>query len=210
MYNPPHFREERTEVLHQMMREHNFAAVITVGSEGLLATHIPLLLNPEPAPFGTLRGHVARANPQWRDSLPDIPALVLFQGPAAYITPGWYATKQEHGRVVPTYNYIIVHASGPLHIVDSPAQLHKWVRDLTDFHEADFPAPWQIDDAPEDFLQGQLKGIVGIEIPITRLEGKWKVSQNRSDADRTGVAAGLRAAGTPEQQAMTIETDARG
>ena len=111
MYNPPHFREERTEILHQMMRKYNFAAVVTLGPEGLLASHIPLLFDPNPAPFGTLRGHVARANNQWSDSRPDIPALVIFQGPAAYITPSWYAAKQEHGRVVPTYNYIVTHAT---------------------------------------------------------------------------------------------------
>lgn len=111
MYNPPHFREERTEILHQMMRKYNFAAVVTLGPEGLLASHIPLLLDPDPAPFGTLRGHVARANSQWSVSLPDISALVIFQGPATYITPSWYAAKQEHVRVVPTYNYIVTHAT---------------------------------------------------------------------------------------------------
>jgi transcriptional regulator len=202
MYNPVHFREERTHVLHQLIREHSLAAVVTLGKEGLIANHLPLVLDPEPAPFGTLRGHLSKANSQWRDSLADVPALAIFQGPSAYVTPSWYPSREETGKVVPTFNYIVVHAHGPLQTFDDPASLEANVRALTALHEAAFAQRWSVDDAPADFIQSQLKGIVGIEIPITRIEGKWKVSQNRVPADRQGVMDGLRAKGDPESLAM--------
>ena len=202
MYNPVHFREQRTHVLHQLIREHSLATVVTLGKEGLIANHLPLVLDPEPAPLGTLRGHLAKANSQWRDSLADVPALVIFQGPSAYVTPSWYASTEETGKVVPTYNYIVVHAHGPLQTFTGPASLEANVRALTALHEAAFAVRWSVDDAPADFIQGQLKGIVGIEIPIARIEGKWKVSQNRVPADRQGVIDGLRAKGDPESLAM--------
>jgi len=197
MYLPPHFREDRVDVLHRFIELHNFATLVTMGPDGLIANHIPLVLEPEPGPLGTLRGHVSKANPQWRDSLPDISALAIFQGPSAYVTPSWYPSRQETGRVVPTYNYVVVHAHGPLRTFDDPALLEQHVRTLTDLHEAVFPEPWKVDDAPADFLQAMLKSIVGIEIPIERLEGKWKVNQNRLPADRAGAEAGLRASGCP-------------
>src|SRR5579863_6461820 len=197
MYNPPHFHEERTDILHQLIRAHSLAAVITMAPEGLIANHIPLILDAEAGAFGTLRGHVSRMNPQWRDSLPHVSALAIFQGPSAYITPSWYPSRQETGRVVPTFNYVVVHAHGPLRTFDDPALLEQHVRTLTDLHEAVFPEPWKIEDAPADFLQSMLKSIVGIEIPIERLEGKWKVNQNRLPADRAGAEAGLRATGCP-------------
>jgi transcriptional regulator len=197
MYLPAHFREERVEVLHRLIQQHSLATLVTLGVDGLIANHLPLILDPEPAPLGILRGHVSKANAQWHDSLPDVPALAIFQGPAAYISPSWYATKQETGRVVPTYNYAVVHAHGPLLTYDDPSRLERHLRALTSQHEASLPTPWSIDDAPADFFQGQLKGIVGIEIPIQRLEGKWKVSQNRTAADRQGAALGLRASGSP-------------
>ena len=202
MYNPAHFREERTEVLHQLMREHSLATLVTLGRDGLLATHLPLALGLDPAPLGTLRGHVARTNPQWSDSLAGTDALVIFQGPSAYVTPSWYATKNETGKVVPTYNYIVVHAHGPLATFDDAARLEANVRALTDHHEAAFPERWSVDHAPAAYIAGMLKGIVGIEIPITRLEGKWKVSQNRGAADRQGVIEGLRAQGDPASLAL--------
>ena len=197
MYLPAHFREDRVDVLHRFIEQHGFATLVTMGPDGLIANHIPMVLDPEPAPLGTLRGHVSKANPQWRDSLPGVSALAIFQGPSAYVTPSWYPSRQETGRVVPTYNYVVVHAHGPLRTFDDPALLEQHVRVLTDLHEAVFPEPWKIEDAPADFLQSMLKSIVGIEIPIERLEGKWKVNQNRLPADRAGAEAGLRASGCP-------------
>ena len=203
MYNPPHFQEERPEVLHQLIREHSLAALVTLGPTGLIANHVPLILYPDAGPLGTLRGHLSRMNPQWRDSLSDTPALAIFQGPAAYITPSWYPSKEESGKVVPTYNYMVVHAHGPLQTYDDPRLLERNVRALTELHEARFPQPWSVDDAPADYVQGLLKGIVGIEIPIARLEGKWKLSQNRPPEDRQGAVDGLGQSGDPLSAAMT-------
>jgi transcriptional regulator len=203
VYNPPHFQEQRPEVLHQLIREHSLAALVTLGSDGLIANHVPLILDPEAGPLGTLRGHLSRVNPQWRDSLPDVPALAIFQGAAAYITPSWYPTKDAGGKVVPTYNYMVVHAHGPLLTYDDPRLLERNVRALTELHESRFAQPWSVDDAPADYVQGLLKGIIGIEIPIARLEGKWKLSQNRPPEDRQGAIDGLQQAGDPLGAAMT-------
>ncbi len=202
MYNPPHFREDRIEVLHQLMKENALATLVTASGDGLTANHVPLILDPVPAPWGTLRGHMSRANSQWRDSRPEVHALAIFQGASAYITPSWYASKQETGKVVPTYNYVVVHAHGPLKTFEDPALLEQNVRALTALHETSFAKPWSVDDAPPDFVQSVLKGIIGIEIPIIRLEGKWKVSQNRPLADRAGVIRGLQALGDPESLEM--------
>jgi transcriptional regulator len=161
-----------------------------------------MLLDPTPAPLGTLRCHVARANTQWRDFKPEVPALVIFGGPQAYVSPGWYATKQETGKVVPTWNYAIVHAYGTLRIFEDADSLRALVRALTDRHEAGRTPPWNIDDAPAEFIDRQLKGIVGFEMPISRLEGKWKLSQNRPVQDRAGVISGLRELGDESSAAM--------
>jgi len=209
MYNPPHFQEERTEVLHQLIREHSLAAVITMGPEGLIANHVPLILDAEAGPLGTLRGHVSRMNPQWRESLPHVAALAIFQGPSAYITPSWYPSTQETGKVVPTYNYVVVHAHGSFTTYEDPELLLHNVRALTELYEAGRARRWSVDDAPEDFIRSQLKGIVGIEIPIARLEGKWKVSQNRIPADRQGVIDGLREAGDVKSLAMADQVASR-
>jgi transcriptional regulator len=209
MYNPPHFQEERTDVLQQLIREHTLAAVVTMGPEGLIANHVPLILDAEAGALGTLRGHVSRMNPQWRDSLPHIAALAIFQGPSAYITPSWYPSKEQTGRVVPTYNYVVVHAHGSLKTYEDPELLLRNVRALTELHEASFAERWSVDDAPADFIREQLKGIVGIEIPISRLEGKWKVSQNRVPADRQGVIDGLRSAGDVKSLAMADQVASR-
>jgi transcriptional regulator len=209
MYNPPHFREDRPHVLHQLIRQYSLATLVTLGSEGLIANHVPLVLDPEPGPWGTLRGHLARANSQWRDSRTDIHALAIFQGATSYVTPSWYPSKQETGQVVPTYNYVVVHAHGPLKIMDDPAFVERNVRALTAHHEASFAQPWGVDDAPADYIRGLLKGIVGIEIPIARLEGKWKVSQNRAVADRAGVVEGLRASGDSEKAQMADWVDSK-
>ncbi len=191
MYMPSHFEETRVEVLHQLIREHSLAVLVTLGSEGLNANHIPFEIEPAPAPFGTLRGHVARDNPVWRDFSKDVQALLVFQGPKAYITPSWYPTKRETGKVVPTYNYIVVHAYGPLRVVEDRAWLRGLVERLTNRHEAARPQPWKITDAPGDYIEKMLGAIVGIEVPVAKLLGKWKASQNRPPADRDGVVRGL-------------------
>ena len=184
------------------MREHSLAALVTLGPGGLIANHVPLILYPDAGPLGTLRGHLSRMNSQWRDSLPEVPALAIFQGPSAYITPSWYPSKDAGGKVVPTYNYMVVHAHGPLQTYDDPRLLERNVRALTELHEARFTEPWSVDDAPADYVQGLLRGIIGIEIPIARLEGKWKLSQNRTVEDRQGAIDGLRQQGDPLSAAM--------
>ena len=184
------------------MREHSLAALVTLGPGGLIANHVPLILYPDTGPLGTLRGHLSRMNSQWRDSLPEVPALAIFQGPSAYITPSWYPSKDAGGKVVPTYNYMVVHAHGPLQTYDDPRLLERNVRALTELHEARFTEPWSVDDAPADYVQGLLRGIIGIEITIARLEGKWKLSQNRTVEDRQGAIDGLRQEGDPLSVAM--------
>ncbi|MGZ8993917.1 MAG: FMN-binding negative transcriptional regulator [Burkholderiaceae bacterium] len=191
MYVPSHFAESRVDVLHDLIRTHPFGALVVLASDGIDANHIPFELDAEPAPFGTLRGHVARANPVWRNFSTQVDALVLFQGAHAYVSPAWYATKKEHGKVVPTWNYAVVHAHGPLHVIDDRAWLRQFVGALTDRHEATRSDPWKVTDAPADFIDTMVAAIVGIEIPIAKLTGKWKVSQNRPEKDRAGVSEGL-------------------
>ena len=191
MYNPHHFEETRIEVLHELMQREPFAVVVTLGASGLDANHLPLELDASTPPFGTLRGHVSRANAMWKESS-KVETLVIFEGPQHYVTPDWYPTKAQTGKSVPTWNYVVVHAYGTPRFIEDPVWLRAHVERLTNRHEASRPAPWQVSDAPEDYVQGQLKGIVGFELPITRISGKWKVSQNRIEADRRGVVAGLR------------------
>ena len=191
MYLPKHFEETRVEVLHALIREYPLGTLVTLGADGLNANHIPIEIDPEPAPLGTLRGHVARANPVWRESVADVEALVVFEGPTAYVSPSWYPSKRETGKVVPTYNYAVVHAYGRLRSIEDPAWLRRFVERLTGRFEAGRAEPWKVTDAPGSYIDAQLRAIVGIEIPITRLLGKWKVSQNRSAPDRAGVVQGL-------------------
>lgn len=191
MYVPAHFEESRPEVLRRLIHDHPLAALVTLGSDGLNANHIPMELDADPAPLGTLRGHVARANPVWRDFSPGVDALAIFQGPQAYVSPAWYQTKQETGKVVPTYNYAVVHAGGPMRIIEDRAWLRAFVERLTNRHEAGRPQPWKVTDAPADFIEHMLGAIIGIEIPLTKLAGKWKVSQNRPATDLDGVVRGL-------------------
>jgi transcriptional regulator len=202
MYQPPHFQEQDVARMHALMRAHPFALLVTAGAGGLQANAIPFVLDPSPAPWGTLRGHLARPNPQWRECLDGLPALLIFQGPEHYVTPSWYETKRETGKVVPTWNYAMVQARGSARAMDDPAWLHAQVRALTDMMEARRPQPWAVDDAPQPFVAAQLRGIVGIEFTIESLEGKWKASQNRNEADRAGVESGLTDLGTPEALAM--------
>ena len=193
MYNPAHFREERPEVLHDFMRAHPLAALVTLSASGIEANHIPLMLD---ADKGVLRGHVSRANTIWQNSEPD--ALAIFTGPEHYISPSWYPAKQEHGRVVPTWNYTAVHARGTLTFFEDPARLRAIVEALTTIHEASLPQPWKVADAPPEFIEGLLKAIVGFELQIVSLQGKRKASQNRSEADRASVVDALRKLGAIE------------
>lgn len=202
MYIPAHFAEDRLPVLHDAIRAGGLANLVTMTSEGLIATPLPLMLDAEAGPYGTLFGHVARANPQWRLSDPAVPALAMFMGPDAYISPSFYATKQETGRVVPTWNYVTVHAYGPAVFSEDLTELRKAVTRLTERHEAGRALPWAVTDAPEPFVAGQLKGIVAFRLEITRLQGKWKASQNRNEADRAGVRAGLAAGGGDAMRAL--------
>ena len=202
MYLPKHFEETRVDVLHRLIRAHPLGALVVMTRSGLDANHIPLEVDPDPAPFGTLRGHVARANPLWRESGGDAQALAIFQGPDTYVSPGWYATKQETGKVVPTWNYAVVHAHGAIRFIDDRAWLRAFVHRLTDRHEASRPEPWKVTDAPDDYIEAQLGAIIGLEMPIARLVGKWKVSQNRPAQDREGAVEGLSREGGETGAAM--------
>jgi transcriptional regulator len=202
VYLPKHFEETRVEVLHGLIRAYPLGALVTVSTGGLDANHIPFEVDPGPGPFGTLRGHVARANPVWRETAAGAPALVIFQGPDTYVSPAWYPTKSETGKVVPTWNYAVVHAHGAPRFIDDSAWLRAFVERLTERHETKRQVPWKVTDAPADFVDRQVGAIIGLEIPIDRLIGKWKVSQNRSPQDRAGVADGLVREARPSSSAM--------
>ena len=192
MYIPPHFKEDRIDVLHDAIRAAGPATLVSMTPDGLFASHAPLLIDPEPAPYGTLIGHLAKANPHVRQADAAVQTLVIFHGPNGYITPSYYAAKKEHGKVVPTWNYVAIHAYGRLEAFDDPALLLDAVTRLTDRHESPRAAPWAVSDAPADFIEAMLRGIVGIRLPIGRLEGKIKMSQNRPPADQSGVIDGLQ------------------
>jgi transcriptional regulator len=209
VYVPSHFNESRIDVLHGFIRASGLATLVSMTAEGLLASHAPLMLDPDPAPYGTLVGHLAKANPHARSADPGTQTLVIFHGPDGYITPSYYAAKKEHGKVVPTWNYTAVHAYGTLEVFDDPARLLAIVTRLTNLHEAERAQPWAVSDAPADFVQGMLNGIVGISLPIARLEGKVKMSQNRPAADQTGVVDGLRADGQDRLADAVVEAIAR-
>jgi transcriptional regulator len=202
MYLPRHFEETRAPILHELIRAYPLGVLVGLTSSGLVANHIPFEVEPDPAPFGTLRGHVARANPFWRECAPDVEALAVFRGPDAYVSPAWYPTKHDTGKVVPTWNYAVVHAHGPVRFIEDRAWLRQLVEQLTNRHEAGRREPWRITDAPPDYIDRQLGAIVGIEIPITRLVGKWKVGQNRPPEDRAGVVEGLSHEGGDAAAAM--------
>jgi transcriptional regulator len=195
LYVPPLFKEDRIDVLHASILGSGLATLVTLTTDGLIASHVPMLLDSDPAPYGTLLGHVARPNPQARGAVPGVQALAIFQGPDAYITPSWYATKRENGKVVPTWNYVTIHAYGPVEFFDDTERLRAIVTRLTERQEAARAEPWAVSDAPADFIDGMLRGIVGFALPIARLEGKWKMSQNRPAQDRAGVITGLEADG---------------
>ncbi len=200
MYLPPLFKEDRIDVLHDAIRRTGLAMLITNTADGLIASHVPMLLDAEPAPYGTLIGHLARPNPQGRGAIGE--ALAVFQGPEAYITPSWYETKRKTGKVVPTWNYVAIHAYGTIEFFDDPERLRDVVTRLTERQETPRAAPWAVTDAPADFIDVMLKGIVGFAMPIVRLDGKWKMSQNRPPADRAGVVDGLAADGREDVAAL--------
>lgn len=192
MYTPPAFREDDPDELRAIMRGARLATLVTATCEGLVATPVPLFLDESEGPSGTLYGHLARANPQWTLE-PAGEALAIFAGPDAYITPSWYPSKAEHGKVVPTWNYAAVHAYGPVEFFEDKERLRMAVTRLTEIHERPRADPWAVTDAPASFIDAQLRGIVGLRLPVARIEGKRKMSQNRPQADRDGVVAGLGA-----------------
>ncbi len=191
MYIPPLHKEDRIDVLHDTMRRTGLVTLVTLAPDGLIASHVPMLLDPDPAPYGTLLGHVARPNPQAKGAVAGTEALAIFQGPDAYITPSWYETKRQTGKVVPTWNYVTIHAYGSVEFFNDADRLMDIVTRLTNREEGRRAEPWAVTDAPADFMQMMLRGIVGFAMPISRLEGKWKMSQNRPAEDRAGVVEGL-------------------
>ncbi len=191
MYNPSHFVENRADVLQALVKAHPLATLVTLSQDGLVANNIPLLLRQDGSAFGTLVGHVARANPVWSATNLGVNVLACFQGPQVYISPSLYATKQEHGKVVPTWNYVAVQASGPLTVHDDADWVRAQVTELTQQQEAHRAAPWAVDDAPRSYTDTLIRALVGISIPVLAMTGKWKVSQNQPPANRVSVAEGL-------------------
>ncbi len=187
--------------MHQLMRDRPLATVVTLSSQGINANHIPLYLALTENSYGVLRGHVARSNSMWSD-LQNAEVLAIFHGPESYISPSWYATKKETGKVVPTWNYAVVHAHGTLSVIDDPAWIRAQLETLTDQQEEIHPEPWAVADAPYEFTQKLLEAVVGIEINITKLSGKWKVSQNQPPQNQAGVISGLDGLKQPEAATM--------
>ncbi|UPK01328.1 FMN-binding negative transcriptional regulator [Bradyrhizobium sp. 170] len=199
MYIPLAFKDDDIESIRATIRGARLATLVTATAEGPIATPLPLFLDESEGEHGVLYGHLAKANPQWR--LPTTgDALVIFMGPEAYVTPSWYATKQETGKVVPTWNYVAVHAYGPVEFFQEPERLLDAVTRLTNKHEGSRAKPWAVSDAPADFIAAQLRGIVGLRIPVTRFESKRKMSQNRPEADRVGVVVGLASSENPQDR----------
>jgi transcriptional regulator len=196
MYAPPHFVEDRRDILHALIRAHPLGLLVCNGPDGPVANPVPFLIETGGSGADRLACHLARANPQWKLLEAGAPALALFQGPQAYVSPSWYATKRETGKVVPTWNYCIVQARGEVSVFHDPDRLRRHVGALTDRHEADRKEPWALTDAPEPYVEAMLRGIVGVEIKVRDLLGKWKVSQNRPDTDRAGVASGMASENT--------------
>jgi transcriptional regulator len=204
MYVPAHFREQRPELLHAFIARHPLASLVVRTAVGLEANHIPMLPVASPDAPLRLRGHVARANPVWKQALPGEPVLAIFTGANTYVTPSWYPSKRQHGKVVPTWNYAAVHAQGPIRFIDDPAWVRPLVSALTDQHERERGQPWNVEDAPDDYVAAMVRAIVGFEIEVAELTGKFKASQNRDAQDRGGVASGLAARGTRGDEAEEL------
>jgi len=192
MHQPDHFRIEDVQEMHALMRARPFAALVSAGASGLYGTHLPTVLKDEGS-YGTIECHLARANPHWKDLAEGGEAMMIFQGPEGYITPNWYATKAHTGKAVPTWNYAIVHAYGRPSVMKEKEWLLRHVTELSEQQERSEPQPWAVSDAPESYIDVMLRGIIGFRFEITRLEGKWKMSQNREMQDRIGVIDGLKA-----------------
>jgi transcriptional regulator len=207
VYLPPAFSVSDREMHFGLIEANPLGLLISHGETGLAANHVPFLLDRE---RGVLQAHLARANTQWRDFTAENDALVVFQSADHYITPSWYASKREHGKVVPTWNYVAVHVRGKARAIEDADWLRRQIDRLTEAHEYDRAKPWATTDAPAPFIESQLKGIIGLEVTIAATEGKWKVSQNRPEADRNGVAEGLEADGTEQSAAMAREVRLRG
>jgi transcriptional regulator len=210
MYIPEHFEESRPEVLHAFIRQHPLATIFVSDRSGLAADHIPLTLRVGEWSPGLLLGHVARANPLWRKAENGIDCLVVFHGPGRYISPNWYASKAEDGKVVPTWNYEVVHVRGKMRSVDDPVWLRAFLAELTSEHEHSQPHPWQLGDAPDDYISRSLQAIVGIQIEILHMLGKAKLSQNQSVANQRSVVQSLEAQGDAASQTMAEAIRARG
>lgn len=191
MFQPPIFREDRIEVMHGMMRQHSFVTLVTSQHGGIVADHIPMTIHEDLSANGTLRGHIARGNPLCRDTDAVLDALIIFQGPHSYVSPGWYPSKKEHGKAVPTWNYVVVQARGKLRLTRDADWLLDHLADLSGRHESGREKPWLLSDAPDNYIARQLKGIVGLQMEIDSLHGIWKVSQNKDQNDRAGVREGL-------------------
>jgi transcriptional regulator len=209
LYTPSAFREDDVGVMHARIEASGLACLVTVGADGPLVSHIPLRLDRAAGALGMLSGHLARANPQAQATDLSLPAVAIFQVADAYVSPSWYASKAEHGRVVPTWNYSVVHARGRLELFDDREALMAEVAALTDRHEQRFAAPWQASDAPADYLERQLRAIVGVRLRIESLEGKAKLSQNQKPADYAGVVAGLGASANETDRTVAAMMEVR-
>ncbi len=199
MYIPASFRESRIERLHDLIGKHPLGLLVTHGDNGLEASPIPFLFYANEGEHGMLRAHLAKANPHWKSLAESVECLVVFQGPEGYVTPSWYPSKAEAHKAVPTWNYATVHVWGNASVTEDAAWLRRQLDDLTMLHERSRLQPWSVNDAPPDYIANQMKAIIGIEIPIGRIEGKWKMSQNKDDADREGVIAGMRSDTDPHR-----------
>jgi transcriptional regulator len=200
VYVPDHFRESRVDVLQAFIDKHPLATLVANAADGLTANHIPLQSRLNADGTGLLRGHIARANSLWRRLESDSPVLVIFTGADTYVSPNWYPSKQEQGKAVPTWNYATVHLKGTIRFIDDASWLREFVGTLTDIHEHPRPHPWHVSDAPADYIEGMLRAIVGFEITVSSIDGKFKGSQNRSAPDRAGVNAALRTEGRPANE----------
>jgi transcriptional regulator len=209
MYQPQHFREDDPAVQHALIRAHPLGLLVTTGSAGLEANLIPFVLDGAAGDHGTLLGHLARPNPQWRQLDPAMEALVVFQGAEAYITPSWYAVKAETGKVVPTWNYAVVQVHGRVRVTEDAGWLRAQIEALANHQEGARARPWHVSDAPAPYVEAQIRGIVGIEIAVTRIEGKWKASQNRPAQDHPGIVAGLAAEGAAAMAEMVRRRSGR-
>ena len=205
MYVPEHFRETRIDVLRALVERYSLATLVAATAQGISANHIPMQLIDTPGDGqGLVHGHMARANPLWRLLPQGSPVLAIFIGPDHYVSPSWYPSKREHGKAVPTWNYATVHIHGHIRFIEDAHWLRGQIESLTDQHERDSVHRWRITDAPEDYIAGMVRAIVGFEIQVTGMEGKFKASQNRSAADRAGVAEALRAAGLPADEVALL------